>query len=170
MPMPLHRQATPPWIISNDAAAIGGATSTTLVAEAVYLYAFEIDSTITITGGKWRTGTTAAGTCDVGVYDMNGNLLGHTGQVSNIVSTNMSAALLVNVTLSPGQYFMALWASVATDDYLGISSTGTFASESRNRIATNATSATGLPATTGGYADNPTRIPAMSLTIAGGLT
>lgn len=159
-----------PWIISNDPASLAGSATVTLVANQVYLYAFEITANITITSAKWHIGTIATGTTDLGVYDVNGNLLAHTGPVGNVAATNMHAAFTSgNFLLGPGQYFLALCPSSASDNYLGITAVGAQAPLSRNRLATN-TGVTGqLPTTMGSYTDNPSKIPALALTLLNGL-
>lgn len=159
------------WIISNDAVSLNAVLTVTLGANIVYLYAFEIFAPTTFTGAKWRMGATTTGTTDVGIYDVNGNLQTHTGAITNTASTNMSQAFSGgNITLAPGLYFMALCPSNATDTYLGVASTTSKTTTSRDRQATNSGTAGVLPATTGGYSDTPSAVPAMSLTISGGLT
>lgn len=157
------------WIISNEAASLSGVLTTTLVATSVYLYAFETLAPITVSGGKWRMGVTVGGTTDIGIYDVNGNLLAHSGAITNVASTDMTANFLASIVLAPGQYFMALLPSSSSDTYLGITSSASLTPTSRVRIAVN-TAASALPATTGGYTDKPSRVPAMALTISGGLT
>jgi hypothetical protein len=167
----ITRPHVAPWIISDEVAALAGVLTTLLAANVVYMYAFETLAPITITGAKWRMGATTTGTTDIGVYDSNGNLLGHTGATTNTASTNMSASLNGgNITLAPGQYFMALCPSNSTDTYLAIGSVAAATTPTRHRQATNTGTAGVLPGTTGGYADTPSKTPAMSLTISGGLT
>ncbi len=172
--MPLHRHQVPPWIISNDAASVNSVLTVTFTANNVFLYAFEVSAPCTITGAKWRMGATVGTggtqTTDIGIYDANGNLLGHTGATTNVASTNMSQAFLSSVLLTPGLYFMAFVSQNGSDTYLGISGTTSKSTTSRNRLATNLASAGVLPATTGGYSDTPGNVPAISLTISGGLT
>lgn len=158
------------WIISDEASALVGALTTVLAANAVYLYAFEVYAPTTITGAKWRMGATTTGTTDIGVYDVNGNLLGHTGATTNTASTNMSANFISSITLAPGLYFMAMCPSNSTDTYLAVTSAATQTTPTRHRQATNTGTAGVLPNTTGGYSDTPSKAPAMSLTVSGGLT
>ncbi len=169
--MPLHKTSIAPWTVSNDAASLTGAATTVLTANVVYLYAFEVMASITVTGCKWHMGTTATGTTDVGVYDANGNLLGHTGAVANVASTNMSNALSGgNLTLAPGQYFLALCPSNSTDTYQAVSATSPKTPTSRNRQGVTGGTAGVLPTTTGGYTDTPAQVPAMALALLNGLT
>ena len=160
-----------PWIISNDPASLAGAVTVTLVANQVYLYAFELPASVTFTGAKWRMGATATGTTDLGIYDANGNLLGHTGAITNTASTNMSNAFTGgNLQLAAGQYFMAMVPSNSTDTYLAAGSASTLTGTTRFRSGTTAGTAGVLPNTTGGYTDAISRAPAMALTNLNGLT
>jgi hypothetical protein len=173
--MPLFTNPVQPWIVSNDAVSINSVLTVTLSNTVVYLYAFELGAPTTFSGAKWRMGATGAGYTDIGIYDVNGNLQAHTTATLNTASTNMSQAFSGgNITLAPGQYFMALCASSASDTYLGISGTTSKSTTSRNRQATNAPTGSGntisLPSTTGGYSDSPANVPAFALTISGGLT
>ncbi len=169
--MPLFLTTPQPQNVSAaEALAIGGSASNTLGANSVYLYAFELAVAVTFSGAKWRIGTTGGGTADVGIYDINGNLLTHTGGTTNTGSTNMSANFSGgNYTLQPGQYFMAYCTSSATDNVYGVS-LGNPAAITRCRLANNSATAGVLPSTTGGYTDAPGHFPAFSLTVVGGLT
>lgn len=168
--MPVHHRAIAPLIIADEAVAATASASTVYGANIVYLYAFELQATATISGAKWRVGATATGTTDIGIYDSGGNLLTHTGAVANVASTTQSANFSGgNYTLSPGQYFMALVVSNATDTISGLA-VGNPAVMSRMRQATNSGAAGVLPLATGGYSDAPAKFPAFALTVAGGLT
>lgn len=167
--MPLFTNQPAPWIISSDAVAVSAATGT-LAANVVYLYAFELAVQVTVTNMKVRITATATGTTDMGIYDVNGNLLTHTGAVTNTANTTMTNALSGgNFTLGPGQYFLALCPSNSTDTYQRVSPGNSYSPVSRMRQATNAGSAGVLPATTGGNATSTTA-PAFAALLVGGLT
>ena len=142
----------PPAIISSDATAVSAASGV-LAGNVVYLYAFEITASIVISSMKFRVTATATGTTDAGIYDSNGNLLTHTGAVTNTANTTMTNALSGgNFSLAPGQYFSALCCSNSTDTYQRVSPGNSYSPMSRMRQATNAGSVGVLPATTGGHA------------------
>ena len=73
----------------------------------------------------WVNGATATGNVEMGVYDEVGNLLSQTGTVA---ATGTSAPQLVampapsqgqpGVLITPGRYFIALWASSASQTFI----------------------------------------------------
>lgn len=166
-------QPSPPpeLIIADEAVSVSGVATASLSANVVYLYAFVLRAPTIFSGAKWRMGATTTGTTDIGIYSFAGSLLIHTGAVTNVASTNMSANFSGNATiyLPPGQYFMALCPSNGTDTYnsIGISNP---AIQSNMRQGTTAGTAGVLPNSTGGYSDTPARFPGVALTVVGGLT
>lgn len=168
--MPLYIAPPPLLITSTDAITAGGAAQT-MVANNVYLYAFELAVSTTFTGAKWRCSATAVGSTDIGIYTFAGTLLGSLGGVNNTSSTSMSASFGTAINCGPGQYFMALTNSGA-EHLFGITGFANTAVLSRCRIATNTSSGTPvvLPSSTGGYTDAPGVFPAFALTVSGGLT
>ncbi len=160
-----------PLFIGSEAAALAGVATGVLAANAVYLYAFEVQATITVTGARWRIGTAATGTTDIGIYTFAGNFLIDTGAVSNATATNMSANFTANLVLSPGQYFAALCPSNSTDNYLAVQGTSSVAELTRFRLATNSGTSGVLPSTTGGYSGTlATKAPAFFISILNGLS
>src|SRR5215469_8117064 len=163
--MPLfHRPAPPPLIIADEVISITGVATSTLTANAVYLYAFELNTPTTFSGAKWRMGATTTGTTDIGIYDFaTGTKQASLGATTNTASTNMSANFSGgNITLPAGQYFMAMTLSNSTDTAVttGVSNPGI---QSRIRQATNNATSGVLPSTLGGYSDTPTRCPSFGL-------
>ncbi len=175
--MPLFLPPPPqPLIIATEVSALAGVATDTLSALTVYLYAFELATATTFSGVKYRTGTTATGSADAGVYSFAGTLLANIGGLANVASTSVSQAFTGgNLTLQPGQYFMAFASQNATDTYVGINAPvagGTI--ESRYRFATNAAtvpvSVVVLPSTTGAILNpSATKLPSFSLTVVGGI-
>ena len=154
-----------PWLLGapeiNSAASNG-----VLAANSVYLYVFELMAPVTVTSMRWRMGATATGTSDLGIYDGNGNLLGHTGASTNTASTLMTVALTGgNLALSPGRYSLALCPSNATDTYFRANNMAQ--SVARCYIATNAGTAGVLPATTGAQTST-TACPVLAGIVSGG--
>lgn len=165
--MPLSIALPSPAIVCSDGVAYSG-SSGTIIANNVYLLSFELYTTATALSVAVRVGTTATGTTDGGIYDSSGNLLGHSGAITNVASTTMKNALTSALTLSPGQYFAGVTASNSTDTYIRISSTSGAAC-ARERQATNTGTAGVLPATTGTLLPGAT-YPAIAVFFVGGLT
>lgn len=166
--MPLFPPPLPiPLIIANDGIFPASGTGT-FTANVVALWAFEVYAPCTATGMRCHGAATATGTVDMGIYDANGNLLGHTGAVALVANSNNSNAFVANVSLSVGRYFMALCPSNSTDTYNRVSSFGTTNPLMPVLQANNAGTAGVLPNTTGGFvAANAS--PAMSVILVGGI-
>lgn len=160
-----------PSIINNEVAAYVG-TSGLLVANTVYLFAFELQTQVTIIKARWRMAATTTGTTNMGIYTQNGAASAlvsgsDTGAQTNAASADNNFTYATPILLSPGQYFMALAPSNSTDTYLTRGAAGTQGT-SRARLATNALSAGVLPATTGTLLAAGTT-PSMALIDSGGL-
>lgn len=158
-----------PQLISNEATS--GSAVVLLTAAAVYVYAFEVNTPTTINSIRWRTGATAAGKTNVGLYTSTGNLVANSdsGQQNNAINTENIFTYSTPILLAPGQYFMALSASANTDDYQGSTGAGNSLPMTRNRLATNAVSAGALPPTLGALSST-TVAPMIALLPAGGLS
>src|SRR5258708_2705457 len=107
-----------PQIIDNEVASYTLNTSA-LSANTVYLWAFELLTNVTITGMRFRNGTTATGATNLGIYTAAGNLIAgsDTGAQTDAVSTTKTATYGSPVVLGPGQYFLALACNNATDTF-----------------------------------------------------
>lgn len=161
-----------PWIIDSIATA-AGTTNGALVANTVYLWAFELYVPCTITALRWRMGATATGNADLGIYDANGNLLGHTGSSANTASTDNTANLLASLTLASGRYYLALSPGNSTDTYTRLATLLGGSTVAINRSFSAANGSTGatspvLPATTGVISPNTT-MPVVSGIVSGGI-
>ena len=159
-----------PWIIDGGNIAVGNSNAV-LSANTVYLWAFEIYTWTVFTGMHWKVAATATGTTDAGIYDSNGNLLAHTGAITNVASTQNGAAFANSLSLAPGKYYMALCPSNSTDTYNRINNIQIGASDNaiaRTYTATNAGTAGVLPNTTGGTSA-ASNMPAMAAVTSGGL-
>lgn len=138
----------PPWYLGSDAAELSaGGTTGVMTANQVYLIAVSTPVQCAVTGMRTHVGSTATGTTDMGVYDSNGNLLAHTGAVSNSASTTMTNSLSSSYTLAPGNYFLAFCPSNSTDTYSKIGALNTPGAISAFRVATNTGTAGVLPNT-----------------------
>lgn len=106
----------PRYIGSGTLAA--NITNAVLAANTTYLQSLEVLSSVTVTGFIIGHGSVAAGNLDLGIYDVNGNLLGHTG-VTAASGANSSQTLTLGTpfAISPGNYYTALWVDNATDTY-----------------------------------------------------
>lgn len=160
-----------PWIIdgySSQPQASNGA----LTANTVYLYAFEINTTITLTGMRWRMAATATGKTDSGIYDANGNLLASIGATVNTASADNTAAFSGgNLTIPPGRYYMAITPGNATDTYSRLQNLqlGTNPIIRSLTAANNSTGTTtpALPTTTGAVSDSTTYVANSALVLGG---
>ena len=148
-----------PWILNETVNAAG--TATALTANTVYLIPVEVTAPCTMTGIRVKVGT-ATGTSDAGVYDANGNLLGHSGAIANSVGNNTFA---VPVALSAGRYILAITPSNSTDTYQ--INGGINAGLGTGYTATNAATAGVLPNTTGTLVASAQKVQMVGL-ISGG--
>lgn len=76
---------------------------------------------ITVKQMAWQNGSTVSGNLDVGIYDIDGNQLVHSGSVAQ---SGISAAQIADITdtaLDPGQYFMAMAVDNTTGLYFRVS-------------------------------------------------
>lgn len=167
--MPLTVNPPPLWIVCNDAVAYN-AGSSLLTANTVYMMAFELYGIATVNSIGYRTGVTETGTTDGGIYDVNGNLLAHTGAITNVVTTTMKNALPSPLVIGPGLYYVALCPSLSTDNYSRISS-AQGETLGHQRTATNTGTSGVLPTTTGVISSTlNSNTPAMIVLLSGGLT
>jgi len=157
-----------PQIIDNEVASYTLNTSA-LSANTVYLWAFELSTSVVITGMRFRNGTTATGATNLGIYTAAGNLVAgsDTGAQTDAVSTTKTATYATPVVLGPGQYFLALACNNATDTFNAL--TPAFTDASRAKRATNVLAAGALPATTGAIVINTSFAPALAALVSGGL-
>lgn len=164
--MPLFTNNTPPLLVDSGVDFVG--SSGVLSANVVYLFAFEIQAPTVVTGGKWRMAVTVTGTTNIGIYTAAGNLVSgsDSGAKTNVTNSDNSFTYVTAITLSPGQYLMALSPSNSTDTYQqrGLTASAT----TRYRTASNALSGGALPGVTGALT-LPSLFPAFSLTIQGGI-
>lgn len=165
-----------PWIIETYG-VLGASSNTVLVANKVYMWAFELYANCTITAMRWGTGSTAAGNTDMGIYDSSGNLLAHTGATANSANSNMSANIakdgsgntITSIALAPGKYLMALCPSTSTDTYTRSSFINGTPILDNHCNATNTGTSGVLPGTTGTITVSASVIPHMAAVVSGGL-
>lgn len=106
--MPLFNPLIAPYVLMMPGAESAQTTAAT-TAGAAFFSAVIVQAPITIT--NMRTGT-PTGNCDMGIYDSTGtngapnNLLGHTGAIAATTGL-FTKALTSNLTLAPGQYWLA---------------------------------------------------------------
>lgn len=141
-------------------------TAVSLQAGSAYFSPVLLYASVTVT--QMRCNFSAAsptGNCDMGIYDATGtngapgNLLGHTGAIA-AATGNFTKSLTANLTLSPGQYWLAFIDTVGTDNpCLRASIVAGLGALYR----TTATNLTVLPATTGAVSDTATRVGVMAL-------
>src|ERR671924_515525 len=109
MPNSLGRISNPPsntpipWSLFDG--DLGAGTAGTLAANTTYLVGVWLPVAAIATGMVCRSGTTAAGHIDMGIYDVNGNLLGHSGVSTYAASSVVNLPLLSNVSLPAGRYW-----------------------------------------------------------------
>ena len=82
------------------------------IANAAFLVPFTLTKQYTATTGFWYNGATVTYNVDVGVYDISGNMLCHTGSVvSSGTSVLQTAALTASTSFGPGNFYLAITAS-----------------------------------------------------------
>ena len=149
--------------------AAGGATGT-VGAGTVYLYLVKLDAQTIVTNMRTHCGGTAAGAVlDMGVYSLDGTtLLAHTGPVTGTAGATISPALLANVTLPPGFYWLAFSDNSGSNVYSRAGTLAVPGALSSIRVATNTYSG-GLPTTLGALLAPASAIPVWSGVALGGL-
>lgn len=110
---------------------LGSGGSAALTANTAYLVGCTIYAPVTLTGIRIRCASGGSGHYDVGLYDSTGtnrapgNLLTHAASTATSLATStatLTPALIGgNITLSPGNYWLALWVDNATDTFVRVS-------------------------------------------------
>lgn len=171
--MPLFTAPLPvPPIISNDAVAFSGTSSTAAVATTVYVYPFELHSAVTIVSARWRNGTAnTPGHTSMAIYDSTGKLVtgSDTGAQSNVANTETTFNYGAAFTLAPGLYYMALACDNSTDQYLSNPLSAANVPITKSRKAANALSGGAMPSTLGALS-GAAFSPAMAFLVSGGLS
>lgn len=132
-------------------------TPTAVTAGAAYLIAVDLLATITISQMRTTISGTPTGNIDMGIYDATGtnngpnNLLGHTG-ANAAVTGQFTKSLTANLTLNPGQYWIAILDTVADQITARVIPSTGFCPN----VRTVATNLTVLPSTIGSVANNNT--------------
>lgn len=91
---------------------------TTRTANTTYLHDVYVPATCVLTAFSVAHGTVSAGNIDLGIYDVSGNLVTHTGVTAVTgVGTLQKIVLTTPVILAPGVYFLAFWTDSATSTY-----------------------------------------------------
>lgn len=153
---------------TEDLGLLGG--QGVMVANTVYAWSFITQTAITINALRWRNGTTATGTSDVGVYDSGNNLLVHSGVQTNSSNTTTTFTLATPLLIGPGSYYLALCPSNSTDTYSGIATTpGDFVAGSSFRSQASGGSSGVLPNTLGATV-RAGSFPSIAAVLAGGLS
>ncbi len=157
----------PPLIIGSEVATLTG-SSNAASANTVYLWAFELQVEVIITGFRWRNTATGGGATNCGIYTFAGNLVAgsDTGATNDGINTTTTATYATPLQLQPGQYFLAL-ACGATDTFQSVSPTIT--NNARAKRATNALAAGALPLTTGTIVASSAFVPGFAALVSGGL-
>lgn len=172
--MPLFINSTassgvPPAIVADDGSYLVAPTNSTLTANTVYLRAFVLSATTTITAASFRMGATIGGKTNMGIYTLSGTLVSgsDTGQITNVASADNTFTYGTPITLTPGSYFIALSPSNSTDTYVSRAITAA-SKNSSYRQATNTLSGSALPSTTGTLGTTAVA-PVCALYVQGGL-
>lgn len=159
------------WMLGSDALEMGaGGTTGAVTANQVYLVAVEVRGMTTIANMRTHVGTTATGHTDMGIYDANGNLLVHTGAVTNVASTaNTNPLIGGNYTLAIGNYYIAFACDNSTDTYSRMGTLNVPGALSTVRFATNTATSGVLPSTLGTILAPTSAIPVWCAIAVNGL-
>lgn len=114
--MPVFTSPVIPWILEDSGVTGGSAGGALAGTQQISVLLYELQVSVTAKDMRYRA-SVGAGTVQLGIYDVNGNLLGNTATVTTTVSTPYQiVALAANVPMSPGRYYFALWQST-TDSF-----------------------------------------------------
>lgn len=161
-----------PWYLAHEMNALAfynGTGAPGLANYTVLMGVYNPTSAI-ITNFRTRHGAVSAGNVDMGLYDTNGNLLGHTGKTAvSAVNTDQTLAPSGGpIWIAQGRYYLAFWSDSNTDTYYVV---GVTSIAEANVGALLNTKAPGLPATfaaAGGFTlANGLRVIGMMATLAG---
>lgn len=163
--MPLFTYPPTPLSLEPDGTFVAAtSTAVALPAGSAVFAAVELRATVTITQMRCLLSGSPTGNIDMGVYDASGtnnspnNLLGHTG--ANAAATGIfTKSLTANLTLSPGEYWLALLDTVADTAY----ARGATLSGAAPIMKTSATNLTVLPSTASTVANYATLFSVLAL-------
>lgn len=155
----------PLWILEDSGVTGGSAGGALGASQQISVLLYEMQGNATAKDMRYRAGV-GTGTVQLGIYDVNGNLLGNTATVATTVSASYQiVALAANVPMSPGRYYFAIWQSLNTDTFFRV--TGQI-NALKGQILSG-TFAGGLPATiTLGNLSNAVA-PSLAVGVVGGL-
>lgn len=105
-----------PWAIFPDNHDFRGEGAAVLTANTVYYSDATVRGVCLLTGFRVRFGAGAGGAnlYDVGLYDLNANLLTHTGQIATATG-KQSPTLATPYQVNPGKYYLVFWINNAVD-------------------------------------------------------
>ena len=101
-----------PWFLcADDPAALPSSAAGS--ANTAYFVAYTLTTGFFANAIRCRFGSGGNGHFDVGIYDVNGNLIVNLG--STATSSAIVTSTITTTYLAPGQYWFALWIDNATD-------------------------------------------------------
>ena len=110
-----------PWSLYADDNAY---SSTTTTGGAIYIVGVVLYAPVVVTGMKCRMGSTAAGNIDMGIYDVNFNVLANKGATGSLSASAVNTLTFANaLSLSPGRYWLA-WVDSAGSDTVAQATAG----------------------------------------------
>jgi hypothetical protein len=123
-----------PWsleAIGSDLTGQGLYLSSTVSAafqidHAAFLVPFTLNKSITIIRGFWYNGSAVGYNVDVGVFDISGNLLCHTG---NVVSANINTvqnAAIASTRFGPGNFYLAVSTSSISQTFFSAAAASSY--------------------------------------------
>lgn len=170
-PSTVDSNAVAPMIIASEANTLAGGVAATLTINVPFLYAFEVTGqTLQVHQVRWRMGATTTGHTNMAIYTAAGAIVAgsDTGAILNVANTTHTPAYTNDVSLPPGQYYLAIASDNGTDTYGGITGAVARIGVSRHRIGTNLLAAGAMPATLGAISTS-TNNPFVALIPAGSL-
>lgn len=122
---PVYNPPIPtPWYLAPvTLAATANVGAAVLAANKTYLDSLWVPTPVVITSATIGHGSIHAGNLDMGMYDANGNLLGHTG-VTAAAAGNQTINFTTPLLLAQGLYYQAIWVDNATDTYFVLTNEG----------------------------------------------
>lgn len=117
--MPLFNAIAANWYLAHPALlSVQPAGASARTAQTTYLHDVWNPYTCVVTGFSIAHGGVSAGNLDMGIYDVNGNLLCHVGSTAaSAINTTQTINLAAPFLLPAGRYTFGFWVDNSLDTY-----------------------------------------------------